>query len=653
MQPPSSPDSACPLTSFYPAAQKSVFAHPSENINSFPTPSFGVLLTDGNPAVTTGVAADLLGWLLVPLSLYILVSALDDFLVDALWVLRELKQGVKRWRRGPETGLQSRSIPERPIAIAIPCWGEANVIGAMLDHNLAALRYSKYLVLVGVYPNDAATRRAVAEAAKRHPKVRAVCLPHDGPTVKADCLNWICRTLAEEELAMGEEFVCLIQHDAEDLIHPDELTLFNSRIDEACFLQLPVLPLPTPAWEFTHGVYCDDFAESQSKDLVTRHLAGAFVPGCGVGTALRRDALRLLEDRDGDVFDPASLTEDYDLGLRLFRLGLKQLFLPLLFDRNGWIATREFFPRRWKDAVRQRSRWIAGNALQGWERHGWSGSLAMRWFLWRDRKGLWGNPLSVLCNLLLAAGALSWVPHFFRGSLRVVDTAFHVTPWLATVVGVNFALLILRLAVRTVVSARLYGWLFALLVPMRFFWGNFVNAGASLRACHSWMKAKLQGQGLAWAKTSHAYPSRGTLLAHKKTLPEVLEFLEFGPAVFFESALCRCPETSSAGDFLVDQGLIGEDHLMTALCLQHSLPRAQLDSAEIPPRVRRSIPLGAANAWRVVPFRIAEGTLHVAGTAAPTDELMIGLRLFTRLEIRFYLISNREYEGLRFEARHA
>jgi bacteriophage N4 adsorption protein B len=617
----------------------------SENIPLRQAPSVEVLHTGGHPAGITGAVACLLGWLLVPLSLYIFISALDDFIVDSLWLWRELLA----WWRGPETEQRQAPIPERPIAIAVPCWHEADVIGAMLDHNLAALRYSKYRVLVGVYPNDTTTRRAVADAAKRHPKVRAICLPHDGPTVKADCLNWICRTLADEERAMGEEFVCLIQHDAEDLIHPDELSLFNSRIDDACFLQLPVLPLATPAWELTHGVYCDDFAESQSKDLVTRHLTGAFVPGCGVGTALRRDALRLLEERDQEVFDSTSLTEDYDLGLRLFRMGLKQIFLPLLSDRNGYVATREYFPRRWKDAVRQRSRWIAGNALQGWARHGWSGPWTSCWFLWRDRKGLWGNPLSVVCNLLLAAGCLSWGLHALNGSAWVVESAIHRTPWLVPVLIVNSSLLAVRLAVRTAVSAQLYGWPFALLVPVRFFWGNFMNAGATFRACHSWMEAKIQGRTLAWAKTSHAYPTRGTLLPHKKTLPEVLEFLELGPASFFEEALLRCPETMPQGDFLVDEGLLSEEQLMGALCLQHSLPRARLSCDEIPLRVRRSIPLLEANTWRVVPFRIGEGVLHIAGTGVPTDEMMKELRRFTRLEVRFYLISAREYDELQFE----
>ena len=35
-----------------------------------------------------GAVARLTGWLLVPLGLYILVSALDDLVIDLLWLLR-------------------------------------------------------------------------------------------------------------------------------------------------------------------------------------------------------------------------------------------------------------------------------------------------------------------------------------------------------------------------------------------------------------------------------------------------------------------------------------------------------------------------------------------------------------------------------------
>jgi hypothetical protein len=85
---------------------------------------------------------------------------------------------------------------------------------------------------------------------------------------------------------------------------------------------------------------------------------------------------------------------------------------------------------------------------------------------------------------------------------------------------------------------------------------------------------------------------------------------------------------------------------MDALCLQQSLPRARLSPDEISPRTRRTIPQEAARSWRVVPFRVEDGTLHIASAAIPTDEMISSLRLFTQLEIRFHLISPREFEEL-------
>jgi adsorption protein B len=38
------------------------------------------------------------------------------------------------------------------------------------------------------------------------------------------------------------------------------------------------------------------------------------------------------------------------------------------------MATREFFPQSIKTAIRQRTRWVTGIALQTWDRHGWRGS---------------------------------------------------------------------------------------------------------------------------------------------------------------------------------------------------------------------------------------------------------------------------------------
>ena len=49
-------------------------------------------------------------------------------------------------------------------------------------------------------------------------------------------------------------------------------------------VQVPVLALRTPWHELTHGLYCDDFAEFQSKDIPVRQMLGGFLPSNGVGT---------------------------------------------------------------------------------------------------------------------------------------------------------------------------------------------------------------------------------------------------------------------------------------------------------------------------------------------------------------------------------
>ena len=105
--------------------------------------------------------------------------------------------------------------------------------------------------------------------------------------------------------------------------------------------------------EWTHGLYCDEFAEYQRKDIPVRQHLGGFLPSNGVGTGFDRDALeRLAAERNGRPFDPACLTEDYETGYMLHTLGYRQIFLPVRIGAAGPQATREFFPRR----ARRRSR---------------------------------------------------------------------------------------------------------------------------------------------------------------------------------------------------------------------------------------------------------------------------------------------------------
>ncbi len=120
---------------------------------------------------------------------------------------------------------------------------------------------------------------------------------------------------------------------------------------------------------------------------------GSFVPSNGVGTGFTREALENLANSENNlVFEPTCLTEDYENGLRLHRLGSKQMFVPLSVfgtTKQGAtvVATRELFPLKAHDAIKQRSRWILGIGLQCWERNGWRGSWSEKYWFWRDRKG--------------------------------------------------------------------------------------------------------------------------------------------------------------------------------------------------------------------------------------------------------------------------
>jgi adsorption protein B len=582
--------------------------------------------------------------LLGPLGLYVLISALDDLAMDVLWFRRLV---FRRKTAGP------KPVSGEPgIAVMIPLWGESQVIGPMLDHNVGAIDYSNYEVFVGVYRNDEATRNAVSAAAVRHGRVHLAEVPHDGPTCKADCLNWIYQRILLYEEERGRQFAILVLHDAEDLIHPKSFRLIAQYSAQAGMVQIPVLPLRTGLLDFTNGLYCDDFAESQGKDLASRVDAGGFLPGCGVGTAFRREALELLAERDANqIFHPGSLTEDYDTGCRLHQSGCRQVIVPLVLRDGVPVATREYFPRTQRTAVRQRSRWITGNALQAWERFGWGGGMNRRWiqawFFWRDRKGLWGNPLSLACNILLAYGCLSWLLSALTGGEWALRAQIRNSAALVALTSVNAFLLVERMALRIAFSASVYGVPFGLLAPLRVLWGNWINTRATLSALWTYLGAKLRNRPLRWLKTEHAYPTRTALMGHKRRLGEILVSNGYCTQASLDAALASRPRASMLGEHMMSLGLISEDELYEALSLQQSLPVAEVDVKCVHRRVARALPIEASRDWQVLPFRVAAGRLDVASHLVPTDQVQVMVQKFTRLEVRFHLVPKSRFEELR------
>ena len=259
------------------------------------------------------------------------------------------------------------------------------------DHN-------DYRLYVGVYPNDLATIEAVEAVTRDDERVQIVNGDLPGPTTKAECLNRLWAALVRDEQAEGRGFKAVVLHDAEDVVHSAELKLFDRLIERFDLVQLPVLPLVDRGSRWISGHYMDEFSETHGKGLVVPEALGAGMPSAGVGCALSRAALQQMADLgDGRPFDADSLTEDYELGLRLKDFGGRGIFVRLPASPGGrLVAVRAHFPARLEAAVRQKTRWMTGIALSGWDRLGWGGGSAERWMRLRDRR-------AVLAALILAA----------------------------------------------------------------------------------------------------------------------------------------------------------------------------------------------------------------------------------------------------------
>jgi len=574
--------------------------------------------------------------LLAPLALAILISGLDDLTIDVAWLADWIHRKLRpRADLFPPGARQLDAAPRRRIAILVPLWQEHEVIGRMLEHAVAAIRYPEYHIFAGAYPNDPRTQEAIRAVSERFPHVHLALCPHDGPTSKADCLNWLFQNLALYEERSGGRFDLIVTHDAEDLIHPDELrwiNLYSARYD---FIQTPVLALKTPIHALTHGVYCDEFAEYHTRDMVVRPLLGGFVPGAGVGTGYRRDALeRLAAESSNRLFEPSALTEDYENGLKIFRMGCSQAFVPPMRAADGtFLATREFFPQSWRAALRQRTRWVMGIALQSWQKHGWGRNAGEIYWMWRDRKGLIANPLGLAVNLLFVYGLATgmWM---------------RVPPLASRLVWATFGLQTIRLGVRMACVARVYGAGFALGVPVRAVYANALNSVATVQALARYATARARGVPLRWLKTDHAFPSHAALLDQKRKLGEILVSSGYLSAVELKRALDAQPAGTRLGEHLLHAGLIGEAALCESLSLQQGLPVARVRAGEISPWTARALPRHAVRRWRVLPFRIDAGKMYVASPEIPTPEMTAALAAFTALEIRFHIVAPKEFENL-------
>jgi bacteriophage N4 adsorption protein B len=432
-----------------------------------------------------------------------LIGGIDELAVDTIWIVRKLWRKWFVYPRFFRATTKTLLPPGKPghLAVFIPAWDESAVIAQMLTATTTRYAGAEYKVFVGCYPNDQPTISAVKSV--DHPRIQLVICDNDGPTTKADCLNTLWRELNAQQALTGMTYKAIILHDAEDLVSADELIIFDRLIETNALVQLPVIPIIDPQSRWISGHYCDEFAEAHCKTLVVREFLGAGVPAAGVGCAIHVDALsRLAAERGSNPFDVDSLTEDYELGLRLHALGEKTIFVRLPHhDDIGVAATKAHFPATLETAVRQKTRWITGIALAGWDRLGWGQGVFEYWMRLRDRRSVIAAVILTSAYVAAVLMAILWSISFFTGTMPEI-----ISGALETLIGINVMLLFWRMVMRAYFVTELYGWREGLISIPRTFVGNVIAIMAARRAVSQyWGIAK--GQKPVWDKTAHKFPS--------------------------------------------------------------------------------------------------------------------------------------------------
>jgi len=435
--------------------------------------------------------------LLLFAGVFFLLGAVDEIAVDCIWLWMRFT-GRANTLKMPTKDLAHREL-SGPAIVLIPAWQEHKVIEHTIAHALSAWPHKQLRIYVGCYGNDPKTLESAMRGAAGDRRVRLVVHDNDGPTTKADCLNRLYIAMAQDEMRTGKPARMVLLHDAEDMVDPAALALLDRAIERSEFVQLPVVPLPQPESRWIGSHYCEEFAEAHAKAMVVRSALATGLPAAGVGCAFERGMLAEMARQRGKVgpFSNSSLTEDYELGLRVALAGGRSRFLRVRGDDGQLVATRAYFPSSLSSAVQQKARWVHGIALQGWDRLGWSRGVGECWMRLRDRRG----PLSAL---VLTCGYLLLILSTISFGLAAFghDPAWKPSGLLLWLLGLNFASFIWRAAARFAFTAREHGKAEGVRAVLRIPVTNVIAIMAGRRALAAYAKT-LFGALPRWDKTEH------------------------------------------------------------------------------------------------------------------------------------------------------
>ncbi|RYD46948.1 MAG: glycosyl transferase family protein, partial [Verrucomicrobiaceae bacterium] len=314
---------------------------------------------------------DILLLLMLLTSLLINLSSIDDSLIDlvAFGIVRAGLPGI------------SGDIEVPRIAVFVANWQEEEVLGKMVEGNLARIPYPSVSLYLGVYPNDEGTVRVAHELAAQYPdRVSVIVNTMDGPTSKGQLLNEMFAQVFSKDDCPD----IAVLHDSEDVIDPRTFPIYASYQRAGYdFIQVPVFSLNRGKGLYVASTYMDEFAERHTREMIVRNAVGATIPSAGVGTGMTKTLLKHFLKTRGQVLMSGTVTEDYILGVEAKRAGFKSAFAAVSSNAESGLnfaATREFFPKTLAASIKQKTRWVYGINFEATYKLGWEGDLWDKYF---------------------------------------------------------------------------------------------------------------------------------------------------------------------------------------------------------------------------------------------------------------------------------
>lgn len=298
-------------------------------------------------------------FILVPLIYFLLATAFYDFLlevriivtllsilyfIDAVFNLYLILKSIKKPIEVSFSEKRLREIDENKLpiySILCPLYKEANVLPQFLDA-IAKMDWplEKLDVMLLIEEDDRDTIAAIRHISLPY-YVRVVTVPHSFPKTKPKACNYGL------SFAKGK---FLVIYDAEDV--PDPLQLKKAYLG---FRKLPKnvrclqakLNYYNPEQNLLTRFFTAEYSLWFDLTLTGLQSLNSTIPLGGTSNHFRVSDLRTFQG-----WDPFNVTEDADLGVRLFKKGYK----TAIIDSTTMEEANSVF-RNW---FRQRSRWIKG-----------------------------------------------------------------------------------------------------------------------------------------------------------------------------------------------------------------------------------------------------------------------------------------------------